>query len=371
MMDPRYALRDASDLLSPGLLIYRDLVRRNLQDMIAMAQGAERLRPHVKTHKMAEIIRMAEALGIRKHKCATIAEAEMVAAAGGSDVLLSYPLTGPNLKRFALLVRGYRNTTFRATVDHPDSARALSAAMEGLERPVPVLVDLEIGMGRTGIEPGESAAELYALVDRLPNLVADGFHAYDGQIHDSDREERRRLAREGIERTLALRERILKLGMAVPRLVLGGTPTFPIHTELDVPGVECSPGTTVLQDDGYSSRYQDLPFTPAALLLTRVVSHPRPGRLCLDLGHKAVASDPAGPRARLLDLEDGRPVGHSEEHLVIETASADRFPIGTTMLAIPTHICPTVALHRRAYVIEDGEVVGQWEVTARDRVLGI
>jgi D-serine deaminase-like pyridoxal phosphate-dependent protein len=371
MMDPRYALRDASDLLSPGLLIYRDLVRRNLQDMIAMAQGAERLRPHVKTHKMAEIIRMAEALGIRKHKCATIAEAEMVAAAGGSDVLLSYPLTGPNLKRFALLVRGYRNTTFRATVDHPDSARALSAAMEGLERPVPVLVDLEIGMGRTGIEPGESAAELYALVDRLPNLVVDGFHAYDGQIHDSDREDRRRLAKEGTERTLALRERILKLGMAVPRLVLGGTPTFPLHAELDIPGVECSPGTTVLQDDSYSSRYQDLPFTPAALLLTRVVSHPRPGRLCLDLGHKAVASDPAGPRARLLDLDDARPVGHSEEHLVIETAHADRFPIGTAMLAIPTHICPTVALHRRAYVIEDGEVVGQWEVTARDRVLGI
>ena len=128
MMDPRYALRDTSELLSPGLLIYRGLVRRNLQDMIAMAQGAERLRPHVKTHKMAEIVRMAESMGIRKHKCATIAEAEMVAAAGGTDVLLSYPLTGPNLKRFALLVRGYRNTTFRATVDHPDSARALSAA---------------------------------------------------------------------------------------------------------------------------------------------------------------------------------------------------------------------------------------------------
>jgi D-serine deaminase-like pyridoxal phosphate-dependent protein len=371
MMDPRYALRDTSELLSPGLLIYRGLVRRNLQDMIAMAQGAERLRPHVKTHKMAEIVRMAESMGIRKHKCATIAEAEMVAAASGSDVLLSYPLTGPNLKRFAHLVRGYRNTTFRATVDHPDSARALSAALEGLERPVPVLLDLEIGMGRTGIEPGESAADLYALVDRLPNLVADGLHAYDGHIHDSDRDERRQSVQAGIERTLALRDRILKRGMAVPRLVLGGTPTFPIHAELDLPGVECSPGTTVLHDHSYSSRYPDLAFTPAALLLTRVISHPRSGRLCLDLGHKAVAADPSGPRARILDLDAVRPVVHSEEHLVIETPTADRIPIGTTMLAMPTHICPTVALHRRAYVIEDGALVGQWEVTARDRVLGI
>ena len=96
-----------------------------------MARGPERLRPHVKTHKMAEIVRMAESLGIRKHKCATIAEAEMVAAAGGTDVLLAYPLVGPNLKRFAHLIRGYRSTTFRATVDHPDAARALSEAVKG------------------------------------------------------------------------------------------------------------------------------------------------------------------------------------------------------------------------------------------------
>jgi D-serine deaminase-like pyridoxal phosphate-dependent protein len=275
------------------------------------------------------------------------------------------------VKRFAQLVRGYRNTTFRATVDHPDSARALSAAVQGLDRPVPVLVDLDVGMGRTGIEPREPAAELYALLDRLPNLVPDGLHAYDGQIHDSDPAARRSAIQPGLESTLALRDRLLKRGLPVTRLVMGGTPSFPIYAELDVPGVECSPGTIVLQDDGYRSRYPDLAFTPAALLLTRVVSHPRPGRLCLDLGHKAVAADPVGPRARLLGLEDARPVLHSEEHLVVETAEAERFPIGTPVLAIPTHICPSVALHHHAYVIEDGTLAGQWEVTARDRLLGI
>ncbi len=226
-------------------------------------------------------------------------------------------------------------------------------------------------MGRTGIDPGEPAAELYALIDRLPNLRVDGLHAYDGQIHDSDLEARRQTAQAGMERALALRDRLLKRGLDVPRMVVGGTPTSPIHAELDLPGLECSPGTIVLQDDGYARRYPDLPFTPAALLLTRVVSHPRPGRLCLDLGHKAVAADPAGARARVLGLDDARPVVHSEEHLVLETPAAASFPIGTPLLAIPTHICPTVALHRRVSVIEDGEVVGQWEVTARDRVLGV
>ena len=81
---------------SPALLIYRDIVRENLQAMIAMARGADRLRPHVKTHKMAEIVRMARAVGHPQAKCATIAEAEMVAAAGGTDVLIAYPLVGPN-----------------------------------------------------------------------------------------------------------------------------------------------------------------------------------------------------------------------------------------------------------------------------------
>ena len=127
----------------------------------------------------------------------------MVAAAGGTDVLLAYPLVGPNVKRFAHLVRGYRATTFRATVDNPDSARELSEAVQGLERSVPVLVDLDIGMGRTGIAPGEPAAELYALLDRLPNLVPDGLHAYDGHIHDGDLATRRHAAQSGLETTLA------------------------------------------------------------------------------------------------------------------------------------------------------------------------
>ena len=371
MIDPRYVVRDCSELLSPSLLIYPKVVRENLETMIAMADGAERLRPHVKTHKMAEIVRLAESLGIHRHKCATIAEAEMVATAGGADVLLAYPLVGPNVKRFVQLVRAYRATTFRATVDHADAARALSSAALGLERPISVLIDLEVGMGRTGIAPGDTAAELYALVDRLPNLVVDGLHAYDGHIHDQDLAARRQTARTGLESALGFRERLLKLGLPVPRMVVGGTPSFPVHKDLDFPGVEFSPGTSVLADHGYGSKYPDLPFTAAALLLTRVVSHPAKGRLCLDLGHKAVAADPAGPRVRLLELDDARPVVHSEEHLVIETAQAENIPLGTPLLAIPTHICPTVALHRRAYVIEEGEVAGQWEVTARDRVLGV
>ena len=227
-------------------------------------------------------------------------------------------------------------------------------------------------MGRTGIEPGEPAAELYALVDRLPNLVADGLHAYDGQIHDSDREERRRSAQDGIERTLALRDRILKLGMAVPRLVMGGTPTFPIHAELDVPG--CG----MFARDHRAARPR--------LFLT--ISGPRlhAGRPAPDPGRQSSTSGTAlpGPRSQGRGCRPVRPPGavtgsrrRPAQSATARNTSSSRLPgpiasrSGPTMLAVPTHICPTVALHRRAYVIEDGELVGQWEVTARDRVLGI
>ena len=134
------------------------------------------------------------------------------------------------------------------------SARALSEAVQDLDRPVPVLVDLEVGMGRTGIEPGAAAAALYALIARLPNLEADGLHAYDGHINETDVEARGKSVLAVQEMTLALRDRLLRQGLSVPRLVLGGTPSFPVHAGLDVPGVECSPGTIVLHDHGYSTR---------------------------------------------------------------------------------------------------------------------
>jgi D-serine deaminase-like pyridoxal phosphate-dependent protein len=371
MIDDRYPIHRPEELLSPSLVIFLDLVKRNLAAMIEIAGGPDRLRPHVKTHKMPGMIQLAESLGIRKHKCATIAEAEMVAASGGTDVLISYPIIGPNLARLARLIEVYPKTTFRATVDHPESARALSSALSHTDRPTPVLVDLEIGMGRTGIAPGDPAFELYQRLADLPNLIPDGLQGYDGQIRDQDLPERRKSATPGIEAVHLLRDRLISAGFPVPRLVLGGTPTFPIHAEDRTPGVECSPGTCVFHDAGYLAKFPDLPFTPAALLFTRVVSQPRPGRVCLDLGHKAVAADPVGPRLTLLGLPDATLGGQSEEHLVVEAPTADSLVPGTPLLAIPTHICPTCALHSWAYLIEKGEVVGRWEVRARDRVLGI
>src|SRR5439155_25465004 len=156
-------------------------------------------------------------------------------------------------------------------------------------------------------------------------------------------------------------------------VVAGGTPTFPIHARMDFPGLECAPGTCFLHDYGYGSRFVDLaPFVPAALLLTRVISRPTPNRVTFDLGYKAVASDPpAGKRCALLDVPDYEAVLQNEEHLVIETSAAANFKPGDVVYAMPTHICPTVAMHKSAYVVENGGVVGSWDIVGRDRVLSV
>ena len=123
----------------------------------------------------------------------------------------------------------------------------------------------------------------------------------------------------------------------------------------------------VFWDAGYARKMPDFDFVPAALVLTRVISKPGSGRRCLDLGHKAVASEMPHPRVDFLNLADARAVMHNEEHLVLETSRSQDFDVGDCLYGVPWHICPTVALHARAAVVSGAKVVGEWRVAARDR----
>jgi D-serine deaminase-like pyridoxal phosphate-dependent protein len=342
--------------------------------VVEMAGGPHRLRPHVKTHKTREIARILLDAGVTRHKCATIAEAEMLASCGAPDVLIAYPLVGPNTRRLAELIRTYPGTTFSCLIDHPAATRALSAALASEGVAAGVVLDLDVGQHRTGIAVGDSALSLYELAGSLPGLVPNGFQLYDGHNNQESRADREAGVRAFLAPVLELRAAAEKKGLPVPRLVCGGTPSFPVHAGLtDIPGVECSPGTFVLHDAGYGSKYADLAgITPAAVLVTRVVSRPTPTRVTLDLGTKAVASDPpAGKRVALLDFPQYEAVGHNEEHLIVETPEASRYSPGDVVYALPAHICPTVALHKEVLVAEGGKVVGRWAVASRDRVLTV
>jgi D-threonine aldolase len=364
-----YHISNAGDVPSPALLLYPDRIEENIRRMIRIAGGTGRLRPHMKTHKCAEVIKLHIAHGITKFKCATIAEAEMVASCGATEVLLAYQPVGPNVHRLCELITKMPQTRFATVMDDEAALRMLSAVAAKQNVTVEVLLDLDCGQHRTGIEPGEPAFELYKLICSLPSLLAGGLHAYDGHIHDEDVKARAVACERAFVRVAELRQQITSSGLPWPRVVAGGTPTFPFHAKRA--DVECTPGTCALWDWGYSTSLPDLDFLHAAVLLTRVVSKPPGNRLCLDLGHKAVASEMPHPRVHFPDLPDAKPVAHNEEHLVVETPRAREFAVGSVFYGIPWHVCPTVALHSEAIAVKDGRAAAQWSIAARARRLTI
>ncbi len=359
---------NAAEIPSPALLLFRDRIEANLAEMLRIAGGPGRLRPHIKTHKLPELVRRQIELGITKFKCATIAEAEMAAQNGAEDVLLAYQPVGPQIERLVRLASEHPNVEFGCLFDHASTLDRLRQTAEGRGR-LRLFLDVDIGQGRTGIPPGPTARKLYRQMAGQDCFEAGGLHAYDGHLHDPDPVARAAACDAAFAPVAELRRQLSDDGLPVPTVVAGGSPTFPMHTRRD--DVELSPGTTVLWDAGYAAMLPDLNFLPAAVLLTRVVSKPTPNRLCLDLGHKAVASEMPQPRAVFLNLPDAKPVMHSEEHLVVETPHAAGIPVGAEFYALPWHVCPTVALHEEVWVVENRRASARWTVTARKRRLGV
>lgn len=367
-MNPWFEISNADAVNTPALLIYPDRVQANLRRMIEQAGGVERLRPHVKTHKLPQIIQLKRQLGIRRFKVSTIAEAEMTAAAGGEDILLTCQPVGPNVRRLIELMRRFPATKFSALVDDPGQLGRVAAAATEAGVTVWLFVDLNVGMNRTGVEPS-LAAPLYRLLSATAGVQAGGLHAYDGHLTNTDHAALRRSVETVFAPVWELRDQLRREGFPVPRTVASGTPTFPLLAEHDDVEVGC--GTTVLWDFGQAAICPDLQFQHAAMLMTRVISKPAAGRLCLDLGHKSVASEMPQPRVRLMGLEDAEIVGHNEEHLVIRTSKASQYELGDVVYGIPRHVCPTVALHQDVQVVRDGAVTESWPVVARIRKITI
>lgn len=362
-----YQLADADTIASPALVVHADRVAENLRRVIALVGGVERLRPHVKTHKTRELVRQQLAAGIDKFKCATLVEAAVVADCGATDVLIAYQPLGPNVELLAGLTRKFAATRFSVIADDAGAIHALGERFASEPRPLDVFLDLDVGMHRTGIAPGDAALALYRNLASTPGLRAAGLHIYDGHQKQRDADERARAVEASFEPIAPLVEQIAAAGLPAPLIVAGGSNTFAIHARDS--GRQVSPGTFVFWDASYLEKYPDLDFLPAAVLVTRVVSRPTSERVCIDLGFKAVSSDNPNPRATLLDFPDARMVVHSEEHLVFESARAAHCQVGDVVYALPYHVCPTVALYPELLVATGGRIVDRWSVAARDRQL--
>ena len=364
-----FEIADISKLDTPALVIFPERVKANIRTAIEMVGDISRLRPHIKTNKSPDAVQLLLDAGITKFKCATIAEAELLGRSKASDVLLAYQPLGPKLARFISLIQQYPQTHYSCLCDDSSAAAEQSAAFDAAGLKVPVYMDLNIGMNRTGIIPGEQAFALYQLLDSLPGIQPAGIHAYDGHMRDPEIIERTKKCNEAYASVLKLKKQLEEAGLAVPVIVAGGSPSFPIHAARD--GCECSPGTFIYWDKGYSNLCPEQDFLPAAVLVTRVISMPTAGKLTTDLGHKSVAAEnEITRRIYFLNTDALTPASQSEEHLVLDISPGNSFQTGDVLYGLPFHVCPTVALYERVYTVENNQLSGEWKNLARDRVIG-
>jgi D-serine deaminase-like pyridoxal phosphate-dependent protein len=360
-----YEISNINELDSPALVVFPDRVKHNIQLAIDMTGDVDRLRPHIKTNKSPDVAKLMLHAGIRKFKCATIAEAEMLAQCNAPDVLLAYQPLGPKLQRFVSLVRKYSSTRFGCLTDNIDAANEQAGIFNSNNLDVPVFIDLNVGMNRTGISADQRALELAQHIKNLKGITLRGLHAYDGHIRDVDFEEKKKKCDEAFSQVEKLNAK-LKL----PIIIMGGSPAFSVHCKRK--NVECSPGTFVYWDKGYSDLCPEQGFLPAIVLVTRVISLPSSSKICTDLGHKSVAAEnEITKRLFLLNAEGLNPVGQSEEHLVLEATENHSIKVGDIFYALPYHVCPTVALYERVITVENGKTTGEWKNVSRDRKITV
>ncbi len=363
-----YEIKNVETVDSPSIALYLEHLKYNVDEMISLVDGqTKRLMPHIKTNKMPKVMEVLLESGITNFKASTIAEAEIAAEAGVKSVLIAHQLVGPKIDRLLRLIKHYPETLFSTILDNEDSAELLNqkALDQGLS--VAVYIDINNGMNRSGIEIGPGLDELMAYLKICKYLVFKGLHAYDGHVRDPEFEVRNQKIEKGVK-DVEIYFEALRDDYPLAELICGGTPSFTSHLRNEKRIT--SPGTCVLWDWGYSEKLTEQHFKYAALLVTRIISKPTGGIITVDLGHKSVAAEnPIDKRVKFLNLDDYELLSQSEEHGVLQVKNWDKYKVGDVLYGVPYHICPTINLHDEVSVVENGEKVDTWEITARKRKL--
>lgn len=369
-----------TDLLTPCVLIEESRMARNIDRMqSAVDTGGRRLRPHTKTHKSIAIGRKQLSRGAAGICCAKLGEAEVFAAEGFDDIRVVYPLNAVNIGRvLALLDR----TRLSFILDHADVAREWSRALHAAGRAVDVLVKVDVGLHRCGIDPDAGGAdELVAAIAAMPGLTFRGLLSHAGHAYGaSSGAEAEAIARAEARVLTALASRVRQLGVAVEEISVGATPTARFSAMLD--GVtELRPGNYVYYDRMQvalgSASWDDCALT----VLARVVTTHAPDRVILDCGSKTLSSDQVrGPGNQpgygvVLDaLHSSTPDESllierlSEEHATVKAARPSALRPGHLVRIVPNHSCVVSNLVDSVWVVDGDLVIERLDVSARGRI---
>jgi D-serine deaminase-like pyridoxal phosphate-dependent protein len=368
--DQRYAVSGIEEVLTPALVMYPDQIAANIECTLHLLDGdADRWRVHIKTAKLAHTLRLLLDRGVRNFKCATTLELLVACRSGAADVLLAYPAVGANARRVQEIALQFPDVRISALTENDAQLQQWRTNRVG------IFLDINPGMNRTGIDQSDTS-KVVTLTRAIKEagLEFRGLHYYDGQYGNLAEPERTEETHRGYDNLLKLAGELEHSGTPAPEIITAGTPTFPCSLSYEKFG-RCnfihrvSPGTIVYCD---ATSLQQLPaeygYCPAALVITRVVSHPHPGIITCDAGHKTVSADAGVPTCVVVGHPELTPLSPSEEHLPMAVKDGAAAPeIGAVLYLLPRHICPTVNNFDDALLVRNGNIESTEEVSARGR----
>ncbi|KAJ9150285.1 Alanine racemase, N-terminal [Pleurostoma richardsiae] len=360
---------DSVDSLdTPAMIVDLDMMEANIKKLMdSLLPTGVSIRPHLKTTKSAILARKLVAAGARGGCVAKISEAEAIAAAGFDDLLITCEIIGtPKVKRLVDLYREHRN--IRIVIDSEVGATAINDALaaSGIEEPISVLVDLDVGLHRTGVQPGEPALALARHIGGLEHLKIIGVQGYEGHLqHLHDREDRRQQCLASMKTLTETAEALRQAGFDIRVVTTGGTGTAEFCAS--VPGVtEVQPGSFIFMDTDYRNAVGTF-YSNSLSILSTVLSKQGPRVVTIDSGLKSLTTD-----SGLAECRDARYVygvlGDEHGSLTWEDDDVPALTIGDRVEMIPSHIDPTINLHDVYYAHRKGVIEEIWPVDSRGKV---
>jgi D-serine deaminase-like pyridoxal phosphate-dependent protein len=361
------------ELDTPCLVVHKPVLELNINEMAEFArERGINMRPHQKTHKTAEIARMQRDAGAIGVTCAKLGEAEALVDAGVTDdVFLAYQIVGP--RKIARLLELMERATVSVAVDSVEVAQALSEACVAAGKTLDVILEMNTGLNRAGLLPGEETERLAEEVSAMPGLKLKGIMTHEGHVaRSSSQDELTGIATDVGEAMVSTAQRLREKGIPIDVVSVGSTPASFSTTRVD--GItEMRPGTYVFYDNA-SFRFGRIgPERCALRILATVISRPSPDRAVIDAGSKTLAMDsaPPGRKGHGYVVEEPSAIIQrvSEEHGVIEFPGGNsELAVGDVVEIIPNHVCPTVNLQDQLFVVSGDGSIETWDVVARGKV---
>jgi len=359
-----------SEIDTPALVVDLNVMERNLRRVAEYAQAhGLRLRPHTKTHKSPRIGRRQLDCGAAGLTVAKVSEAEVMLGAEPADLLIAYPVIGRT--KLERLVEVARRTRLTVALDSTFAARQLSDVARAAQVEIGVLAEVDVGLGRVGVAPGE-LLPLAQCISRLPNLRLEGITFYPGHIKDAEQQGQNALAQLG-ELLRSILADFRRAGLEAKIVSGGSTPSlFLSHTVPEV--TEIRPGTYVYNDINTVRSAACALEDCAASVLATVVSTAKPGQMIVDGGSKTFSSDRLANSSEVtfgyvVEAPEARFHKMNEEHGYVDISGVNReFSIGDRVHIIPNHICVAVNLHERMYGIRGDQVEEVWTVEGRGKL---